>query len=163
MPKPGRRHGVLLAILVVYLAALALIAFWPVPVDSGARGSLGTLLALLRARGWGWIDYSVVEASANVILFVPFGFLLGVLGGRGAGRRLLMLAVCVASSVAIEVGQAALLPARYASVGDIAANSLGAVVGALLALAFGAITHRRAPRGSLAGDAPKPDGSAGPA
>jgi hypothetical protein len=163
MPKPARRHRVLLAILVVYLAALALIAFWPVPVDSGARGSLGSLLALLRAHGWGWIDYSTVEASANVILFIPFGFLLGVLGGRGAGRRLLMLGICIVSSVVIELGQALLLPARFASAGDIAANSLGAVVGVLLALAFDAITHRRAPRPSSARDAPKPDGSAGPA
>jgi glycopeptide antibiotics resistance protein len=134
-----------------------------VPVDSGARGLLWAVLRQLRARGLGWIDYSLVEASANVLLFVPFGFLLGVLGGRGAGRRLLMLAVCVASSVAIELGQAVLLPARFASLGDIAANSLGAVVGSLLALAFGGIAHRRAARSALAAEADGPDGPTGPA
>jgi hypothetical protein len=163
MPKPARRQGVLLVLLAAYLATLALIAFWPVPVDSGARGLLWTVLGQLRIRGLGWIDYSLVEASANVLLFVPFGFLLGVLGGPGAGRRLLMLAVCVASSAAIELGQAVLLPARFASFGDIAANSLGAVVGSLLALAFGGVVRRRAARSALAAELDEPDGPAGPA
>jgi glycopeptide antibiotics resistance protein len=160
MPKPARRHAVLVAVLVVYLAALALIAFWPVPVDSGARGMLWSVLGLLRSHGWGWIDYAVVEATANVILFVPFGFLLGVLGGPR--RRLLMLAICVASSVAIELGQAALLPARLASIGDIAANSAGAVVGALLALGFDRIVRRR-DAGRPLDDPADPAGPAGPA
>lgn len=146
MPTRARRHVLLVGILAAYLVALAFIAFWPVPVDSGERGNLLALLHRLRGGVFGWIDYAVVETTANVLLFVPFGFLSGVLGGPR--RRLLMLAVCVAASILIELGQALLLPARVASVGDVLANALGAVLGALLAVLVDVLERRRGRRPS---------------
>ena len=64
-------------LLSLYLAVLALIVFWPSPVDPGASsGMLSDVLRSLHRRGMpGWINYAMVESVANVLLFVPFGLL----------------------------------------------------------------------------------------
>jgi hypothetical protein len=128
---------------------LGLIAFWPVPVDRGAATYLMRWLRQLHS--WGvppWFDYGVVEFSSNVILFVPLGALVAIIlglrlwwGGAVAGFIL---------SVVIELGQMAFLPARFPSVADVAANTIGALAGALAARLFmarrEAVRSRRPPR-----------------
>ncbi|MBO9579083.1 MAG: VanZ family protein [Microbacteriaceae bacterium] len=106
-------------------------------------------LAWLHARGLpGWVGYDAVETAANALLFVPFGALLGA-----RSRSVLWPAVVgLALSLAIEFTQAVLLPARFATVSDLAMNALGAFLGALLvALTRGAASGaagRRARRGA---------------
>jgi hypothetical protein len=118
-----------------YALSLGLIAFWPVPVDRDASGFLATWLQDLHRGGVPrWFDYAVVEFSANVILFFPLGALVArILGPRywwgGVATGFLL-------SVLIELAQFALLPARFASVADVAANTLGGLLGALLARAL---------------------------
>ena len=124
-----------------YAIVLALIALWPAPVDQGSSDLL--MLWLRRLHRWGvptWFDYGVVEFTSNVILFLPLGALvariLGVRrwwGGVAAGFLLSLL---------IESAQLVFLPARFPSVADIAANTFGAMVGALAALVLMA-NHRR--------------------
>ena len=118
-----------------YLLGLGLIALWPVPVDQGASVFLERSLRQLHR--WGippWFDYGVVELASNVILFVPLGALLArILGARlwwgGAAVGFLL-------SILVELAQLVFLPARFPSVIDVAANTLGALVGALSALLF---------------------------
>lgn len=116
-----------------YLLGLGLIALWPVPVDRGASEFLTR--SLLQLHRWGvppWFNYSTVEMASNVILFLP----LGALVTRILGARLWWGGVAVGFllSVLVELAQLVFLPARFASVVDVAANTAGALVGALWAL-----------------------------
>ncbi|MET0725085.1 MAG: VanZ family protein, partial [Leifsonia sp.] len=72
------------AVLALYLVALLLIAFWPSPVDRGLSGPTGPIdrfVAWCGRHGLPWMSYGIIEWSANVIYFVPFGVLACVLVG----------------------------------------------------------------------------------
>jgi VanZ family protein len=112
----ARRTG--LRLLVLYGAVLAVIAFWPTPVDRDATGLLREI-----ARVVPLLTYDVVEFTANVALFMPLGVLLALALPR---RRAL------AVTMIIELGQAAFLAERTASLRDIFANTLGAALGLLI-------------------------------
>lgn len=115
-----------------YVAGLAVVALWPVPVDRGVDvlGSwpvrLLVKLGLSPARG-----YDVVQLSANVVLFVPLGFFAMLLVRASVPMVVLGGAVV---SAAVELVQAEALPERVASWPDVVANTLGAAVGAVLAV-----------------------------
>ena len=136
-----------------------------------------------------WVTYDTVEVAANVILFVPFGFLLsrslskrpprgslsehpprgslserpprgslserpprGSLSERSESKGLLPL-LCptilgLALSLTIEFTQSAFLPARFATVSDLIANTAGALLGASLAVTT---VRRRAVRRQVYG------------
>lgn len=107
-----------------------------------------------------WVTYDVVEVAANVALFLPLGLLLALLRGpsttrgsstprgssatrgsssaEGAYRDLPPLpllaptVLALALSLTIEFTQEAFLPARFATVSDLVANTVGAFLGALL-------------------------------
>jgi glycopeptide antibiotics resistance protein len=99
----------------------------------------------------GWIDYSFVESASNVVLFLPFGALLvWIVGPR---RFWVGIAAGVWLSTAIELAQFVFLPARHATLLDVAANTLGATLGAVLArllvLALRKPVPNRPPRRTL--------------
>lgn len=75
------------------------------------------------AFGSGWLEF-----AANVLMFVPLGFLLTLLLPRPWQGVLLALGL----SVAAEVAQI-IIPSRQASLRDVLANVLGASIGAALA------------------------------
>ena len=119
--------------MLVYLVVLALIAFWPVPVDRNAYESLLALIDWLQVHGAPeGVRYSLVEFIANIVLFVPVGLFVVIM----AGRRGWWLAVLAgfAASCTIELGQLIFLPDRFATLADVLANTLGAAVGAVLGL-----------------------------
>jgi glycopeptide antibiotics resistance protein len=124
---------VTLWLTLLYVLVLALIAFWPTPVDRGAHGSLLEFITWLHQHGAPhWVDYNFIEFSANVALFIPVGLLVVMLAGP---RRWWMgTVVGFFTSCGIELGQLMFLPERYATINDVVANSLGALVGTLLAL-----------------------------
>ena len=126
----GRR--IVASSLGAYLGAVALIAFWPTHLDKPYAGQLDQALKFLYRHGVpGWVDYGFIESGANVLLFIPFGFLLALLlGGR---RWWLAMPIGCAGSGCIELGQLFFLSGRTASVGDVVVNTFGAVVGSLLA------------------------------
>jgi len=130
--------------LALHIGLLALIVLWPVPVDRPASGLLGDVLDALHRHGVpAWIDYGVVEAAANVLLFVPFGLLAGLLLPRR--RRWLAVAAAVLLSAGIELAQSGLLPERFGTVQDVLANTAGAVLGVAASLLPGRRVRRGGP------------------
>ncbi len=118
-----------------YLLVLSLIAFWPSPVDEGASGMIHRVLGWLDERGMPlWAGYGLLEVSANVVLFVPFGILVAAfLPLRRAWHA---LPAGLFASIFIEVGQNLFRPERFATVQDVLANSLGAAVGTVIVYAL---------------------------
>ena len=93
---------------------------------------------------WSWPVLGAVETAANLILFVPITLLAGVL----TRRPWLTVLVTSGASALVEAGQA-LAPAlgRSCSTNDWWFNTLGAVLGALLALVALALHRRRSRAG----------------
>lgn len=136
MPRP-----VLYALFAAYLVALALIAYWPTTVDGGVEYQIYDVVRWCGEHGLGFVSYELIERVANVLLFMPFGLLLAGLLPRG--RRGWAVAIAVAVSVAIEVGQLLFLPGRYPSLSDVVTNSLGATIGVVIVLVVGGARARR--------------------
>ena len=138
-----------------YLAAVGVVTLWPSPQSTAAPGWATATLDALQALGVP-MTLAVLEASANVVMFLPFGVLgLPLLRGRVALRggrppgvlravRLVTLAAA-ALSTAIELTQN-LLPGRVPTVQDVVLNTAGALLGALAAGAVVAVAARRVSR-----------------
>ena len=119
----GRSRQIARLILVVYGTVLALIGFWPSPVDAPA----GPLLRGV-TRALPWATYARIEFGANILLFVPLGVLLALI----LRQRYLVLPIAFVTTVAIESLQALVLARRTPSVMDIVANVTGACIGLLI-------------------------------
>lgn len=131
-PVTGHARRVVRVLLAVYLAAVAAITLGPAPADDGTLGLVRSVIAWLADRGVP-VTYDGVEAGSNVVMFVPFGVLVGLLLARPWWVVVLLGA---ATSVTIETVQLA-LPTRYSTVQDVVLNTSGAAVGvAVLALAL---------------------------
>jgi VanZ family protein len=118
-------------VLAAMLIPLALIAFWPTPVDRPVQGLLADTLSLLHHRGIpAWLNYQFVEATANVLLFVPVGFVSALSFPEKRWWQVGALGLLV--SGCIELGQLLFLHDRFASPTDIVTNMSGSVIGALL-------------------------------
>lgn len=94
--------------------------------------------AIARRGGGAAADPAVRQLLLNVVLFVPLGVILRVFGGRGVGAALV---AGFALSAFVELTQLTgvwgLYPCAYRvfDVDDLLMNTLGAVIGSLLALA----------------------------
>jgi hypothetical protein len=130
----GRRRTWLVIAATGYLVVALVIGLWPTPVDAGIRRQLFEALGILHHDGLpGDVGYSAVEFTANILFFVPIGVLLTLLLPPRIWWPVIPTGALI--SGLIELLQLALLPARYASWGDIAANTIGAVVGVAIVLA----------------------------
>lgn len=130
------------------LLPLALVAFWPSPVDAPVQGQLASLLKLLHTHGIpNWFNYKFVEACANVALFIPFGAVAALAYPTRHFWQIGILGLIV--SGCIELGQLLFLHNRFASLLDLVTNTGGAVIGALLVAA--ALKRLQAGRWSAAG------------
>ena len=112
------------------LVPLALIAFWPSPVDQPVQGQLASALYLLHRHGLpSWVNYTFVEAAANVAIFVP----LGIVGSLAFPTKLWwqIAALGMLISGCIELGQHLFLHHRFATLSDIVANTAGTALGAV--------------------------------
>ncbi len=144
MPS-GRTRTAAAAAGTFWLLLISFVVFWPTPVDAGVAGLLQRVLDALHLAGpTEWVDYALIEAAANVVLFLPLGGCLLVL--LPPGRRWISPFACLLVSLGIEVGQLVLLPQRFATGGDVAANTAGAVVGAATAWWWLRWRNRRAGR-----------------
>lgn len=78
-----------------------------------------------------------VDFTLNVVLFVPLGLALRRLSGRWATA----VAVGALTTLVVETLQWRFIPGRDASLGDLTANTLGAMLGAWIAVAGGKVVH----------------------
>ncbi|PJJ65727.1 VanZ family protein [Compostimonas suwonensis] len=141
-PKSLVREWFTGAALALCLTLVLVATMWPTPLDQGYEGSIDRLLAVLHRNGVPeWFGYDKLEFSANVLMFVPLGFLLSLL--LPAKVWWLALLICPGLSIAIELAQAALLSSRFATVSDVVANSIGAIIGSLVAVSVRALVHSR--------------------
>ena len=125
------KPGVWRAVLALMMAFLAIVGFWPSPVDKPIQGQLTAFLFFLHGHGMpDWINYGFVEASANVAMFVPVGILAFLAFPRKQWWQVAAFGLLV--SGCMELGQALFLDDRFASPGDLVTNTVGAVIGCLL-------------------------------
>lgn len=120
-------------ILIAYAVAVLAVTLWPTPVDQGFEPTISRGLALLHRNGLPtWFGYNKLEFGANIVMFVPAGFLVALMLPRR--RWWLSVLIVPALSIAIELTQAVFLSSRFATINDVVANSLGAVLGISLFL-----------------------------
>ena len=136
------RIRVVSLLILLYIAFVLLVTLWPTTVDKPIDPYLLKFLASIHKHGVpSFVDYNFIEFTANVLFFVPVGFL----GGLLLPYRLQWLAVVLGGvlSCCIELSQKLFLPGRVASLGDVLANTSGALIGCILAaLVRAAIKHR---------------------
>ena len=87
-----------------------------------------------RHEATAWVTFSVLERSANVVLFMPLGLLL--LATLGHRRWAAAFAIGVTYSVFIEACQALFLSGRVADPIDVVMNGLGTAWGVMGGLAI---------------------------
>lgn len=123
----------------IYLAVVARLTLWPAPASPSTFDLVRAVLSWLSQIGVP-LTYAGLEAVANVIMFVPFGVLVGLLLRRS--WLVVLLAFCL--SAAIELAQLLFLPTRVPTVQDVVLNTLGATLGVLgLRLVRSLMTRRR--------------------
>jgi glycopeptide antibiotics resistance protein len=135
--QPTARRRVVVA-LSVYLALVARLTLWPSPAPSRSFDLVREVLAWLSRLG-APITYAGLEATANVLMFVPFGVLVGLL----VRRRWLVVVLGLCLSGAIELTQLLLLPTSVPTVQDVVLNTVGAALGVLGLQAVRSLRARR--------------------
>lgn len=82
------------------------------------------------SRHVSWLTFRRLEYVANIVLFIPFGFILSFLFSRAA---YLVFPAAFVTTVAIESIQALALFDRVPTTTDVIANAAGACIGILIA------------------------------
>lgn len=133
----------LVAVLVaVYIAFVLLVTLWPTTVDRPIDPYLERFLAALHRQGWpAFVDYAFVETTANVLFFVPVGFLVCI--ALPFRRAWWAVALGAGLSCLVETAQLLFLPGRVASLGDVAANTAGALAGTAIAVLVRLVIQHR--------------------
>lgn len=123
------------ALTVMYVLVVLVVTLWPTTVDNGLDPYINRLLEKLWSKGVPtFVNYRLIEFGANIIFFVPVGFLLGVLFPY---RLWLLAPICGGLlSAALETAQGLFLPGRVSSLADVIANTAGALVGSIVAIAL---------------------------
>lgn len=115
--------GPALGLAVVLVATLS-----PAPIERGYESGILRVLAVLHRDGvTDWFGYGWVEFTANVAMFVPPGFFLSLVFPT---RSLwIALPLLTAFSAVLETLQFFVLPARFAAVNNVIANTIGGWIG----------------------------------
>ena len=141
-PKSRAREWLGVLTLAGYATIVLLATLWPTPLDQGYEASIDKLFTVLYRNGVPlWFGYNKLEFTANVFMFIPLGFLVALL--LSARIWWLALIICPAASIAIELTQSLVLTARFATVIDVVSNSIGAIIGILIAVILRAIVEKR--------------------
>lgn len=114
----------------------------PTPIDQGYENAIERVLSILHRNGVPeWFGYRWLEFSANIAMFIPLAYFLSLV----FPTRFLWVALAVvpALSVVLETLQFFVLPARFATVNDVIANTLGGWVGVAAAAVTVAAVHAR--------------------
>jgi VanZ family protein len=138
MGPPSRRKTA--AALAVYLLLVARLTLWPEPAPDETFDVVRAVVGWLSEHG-APVTYAGVEAVSNVLMFVPFGVLVGLL----VRRWWVVVLLAFATSAAIELAQRAFLPTRVPTVQDVVLNTLGAALGVLALRLWSRRTTGRVP------------------
>lgn len=136
-------------VLVAYLLLVGWITLTPDLADNEALGKVRVVTDWLTTRGIP-VTYDGVEAGANVLMFGPFGVLVGLLVRRRRGWWAGVVAAGATLSVAIETAQRLFLPTRVPTVQDVVMNTAGAALGVLVLVVGQRWLARRARTGDSA-------------
>lgn len=146
MPAPRIPTIAMIArvLLVPYAIGMALIVWLPASI-AGRVTSIAFRLAQYVSENFGIAlstSYTVFEFLANIALFVPFGLLLAAAWPRTSPWMVILIGY--AASATIELVQT-LLPSRYPTLSDVIANTLGTIIGCVVARMALQLspTHRR--------------------
>jgi len=121
-------------VFAVYLVAMGFLVWLPNPDAVQYTGIVAVVARWFEPLGLPFEPtYIVLEILANVVLFVPFG-ILALTAFRWMRVWSATLAG-LATSCLIE-GVQLFLPTRYSTVSDLIANTAGALIGALLVVAW---------------------------
>lgn len=142
-PPPSRlRLSLAVMGLAFYVSFVFAATLSPTPLDRGYESSINKLLAVLHRNGVPeWFGYTKLEFSANIVMFIPIGFLVALALPWKAWW--LTIPVLPALSGVIEFTQGALLSERVSSVMDIVANTIGGYVGLAAAMLLQSLIHAR--------------------
>ena len=105
--------------------------------------TLLTDLGLVSANQYA-VALAILEVSLNVMVFIPLSCVLYL--GLKRFRIFLALGLSLAFSIVAELTQGRFLPVRVATVSDVYANFLGAVIGVALAMLIEKLNSRRRER-----------------
>jgi glycopeptide antibiotics resistance protein len=135
LPRSHSCEIVLDGLIAMSVLGILLVTLWP------SRGEGGTRVHLLPlSEFWEKAPYrtaiapGIAAAVANLLLFIPLGFLVGI-RWRFFDGWAAVLALGIGFSLAIEATQF-LLGGHDSSFDDVLLNSLGAVCGQALSKAF---------------------------
>lgn len=134
--------------LFLYLVFVGVLVFSARITDLGIPQVAESALSRLHSvKGLSGIRFGHLEAAANVAIFVPVGFMLGLLMPR---RRWWLAVVFGAGlSVLIELFQFVALSQRSATARDVFCNLTGTVIGAVISVVWVSMRHRT--RNSISG------------
>ncbi|MCX5200461.1 VanZ family protein [Streptomyces sp. NBC_00237] len=131
-------------VLIAFSVVLAKLTLVPSPASEGLVHSNLRPGDSLRqyARDYTFLA-ACKQVGGNVLLGVPFGVLLPILGPR-RWRFLRMLFATVAVIVLVELAQGAIVTGRAFDVDDVIMNTTGALIGYLvLGRRLGRVVHRK--------------------
>lgn len=126
-PSPSQRIFRMLTFVTVAVMLAATLHPAPPPDPTPAGPEPGTTPSLCLVCG----TFGSADFLLNAVFFVPLGVFVYLASGRRSRLGLAVLAG-LALSTLIEAGQL-LAPGRYATLGDVVANTLGAGLGGILA------------------------------
>lgn len=137
-------RGWLYALGISISVVLLVILLWPEPIQTTEVGEVlaNWMASLLSDNELGQADALVrLEFWLNLIIFIPFAFVLQTIIGRYGNWIAPVLSMTF--SVVAEFIQKTLLVQRVASLQDVALNSAGAIVGWVLALLVSQLGRNR--------------------
>lgn len=124
-PTSGTVRTRIVVVGVIYVLMVGLILLSPIKVTFLFEGFLDSVDQTYPA------SREALEIGANILLFVPAGWLAANLLPQR--KRWLVLLGAAVISMGVEMIQAVCLPERVPSPVDVLANTLGAVVGLIVA------------------------------
>lgn len=144
--RGAKRHPLLLRLTMVFL-----LLAWVLLAPGGSPGAttVSAVAEPLIALGFDHTGtYRTVEFALNIVLFIPIGAGVHLLLRRRV-RPLGSAVICTVISAGLEASQL-LIPGRHATIPDIAANSIGSLLGviAIAAVLHWIRTHRDTPTAS---------------
>jgi glycopeptide antibiotics resistance protein len=138
----GPRRTIIAVMVLGYGVFLAFMVFWPSPIDAPVQGLLERAISELHERGVpGFVNYEFIESFSNMLLFIPVGFLFGLMVPLRWWPVALLLGPAL--SAGIELAQRYLLDARVSTIDDVIANSIGATIGVMIAVIIRGVVKAR--------------------